>query len=385
MKILTVAWNIVNYENNQFSVPNNGYSVMVHNICEYIGRKIESYLLQGWPTVPNCIFEHINVIANAVSKPEEMTSVNVADWQQKLLAQFEATIKENRYDFVFIHGAGEFCLNCVETCMKKKVPFAVVFHGEAFRQAQFVKKEIVDIEKKMVSIPDINIITVSHGNKKGFLEDYPFLKSEQVSVIVNASPNNVVHGKLNKTIPFDLSNKKILICSGTLHPNKNQLQLIRAFALLPESYRNNVLLILVGKNSSRFNYLELINNEIAKLKLDEFVKYLGSFLPASMAEIYERAEGMVSPSLHEGLSCSVLEMLQFGKPVVMFADNETASDVNSPDATILVQNRTDQALADAIVEWYNRDWDKRKIIEYASFFSLERLADEYIEYAQKSI
>ena len=95
------------------------------------------------------------------------------------------------------------------------------------------------------------------------------------------------------------------------------------------------------------------------------------------------ADGLVLPSLMEGLSLVTLEAIQHGKPVIMFADNETASDVNSPDATILVKERSDQALADAIVEWYERDWDIKKIKEYSKNFTIERVADEYIEYAKE--
>ena len=384
MKILTVAWNIVNFENDHFSVPNNGYSVMVHNICEYIGRKTESYLLQGWPSVPERLFEHINIIANDVSKPAEMSTDNVNIWQHQMLSLFEKTITETQYDFVFIHGAGVFCMNCVETCVKRKLPFAVVFHGSMFKESQFAPREVVDLEKKMVLVPDINIITVSHSCSKDFLMAYPFLKDDQITTIVNGVPI-VDNLKVNEAREYHFENKKTLVCAGTLNPRKNQLQLLRAVSLLPNSYKREIHVVLCGKDSKRSPYLESVKQEIQRLNLGECVTYIGALSSNDMFKVYCNADGAVLPSISDGFGLVLAEMLQFGKPVIMFSDIGAASEMNSPDATILVKERTDQALSDAIIEWYDKKWDKDKILEYSKLFTMERVAYEYIEYVDNHI
>ncbi len=91
------------------------------------------------------------------------------------------------------------------------------------------------------------------------------------------------------------------------------------------------------------------------------------------------------PSLSEGLSLVATEMLSYGKPVIMFSDNETAGDINDPKVAVLAKDHSDQALADAIVEWYERDWDEKYIKEYSRYYSMERVADDYIAYCRKRI
>ena len=87
-------------------------------------------------------------------------------------------------------------------------------------------------------------------------------------------------------------------------------------------------------------------------------------------------------ALCEGLSLVALEMLRFGKPVIMFSDNETAEDVNDDKAVVFAKDHSDQALANAIEEWYNRKWDDVYIRNYSDYFSMERVADDYIRYCE---
>ncbi len=384
MKIITIDWNIFDIVNAKYEIARNGGSVMVSNISEYIGRKEESFLFQGKVPVPDMKFSHSHVIGTDRFLPIERTSENIDEWQRKLKSRFESFLKDERIDFVYVHGIGEFNYNCIEVCKQQGQPYAVVFHGCIFTQnkGSSVKQEHLDCERKIVSIPNINIITVSNGTKKNFLNAYPTIKPEQITVIVNGVPSPKQRTQLGHK-KYDFGRKKILLCAASLNPNKNQMQLIRAASLLPDEYREKIQIVLCGKDSIRYPLEAVLRNEIQKRQLEDCVTYIGAVPVAEMSEVYNHSEGLVLPSLHEGLSLVVLEAIRHGKPAIMFADNETAFDVNSPDATILVQERTDQALADAIVEWYDRNWDSQKIMEYSRNFTIERCVDEYIAYARK--
>ena len=104
-----------------------------------------------------------------------------------------------------------------------------------------------------------------------------------------------------------------------------------------------------------------------------------------MKKVYSVADALIMPSLSEGLSLVALEMLTYGKPVIMFADNETAGDVNDSKVVVLAQDHSDQSLAAAIMEWYDRDWDDTYIKKYSNYYSMERVADEYIEYCNNTL
>ena len=85
------------------------------------------------------------------------------------------------------------------------------------------------------------------------------------------------------------------------------------------------------------------------------------------------------PSLIEGLSLVTLEAISYGMPVIMFSDNETAADINDTKATILVDEHSDEALAYGIEKWFAMQWDNDYIREYSKFFTLERVANDYLK------
>ena len=158
---------------------------------------------------------------------------------------------------------------------------------------------------------------------------------------------------------------------------------MRAFSLLPEKLKRNIEIVFCGKESVKYPILKKMKEEIKKNKLDDDVTYIGTKPRHDMPKVYSGADGLALPSLHEGLSLAVLEMLQYGKPVIMFADNETAYDINDSKVAILVKEHTDQALARAIVEWYEKDWDEDYIKSYSEYYTMERVADDYISYCRK--
>ena len=49
------------------------------------------------------------------------------------------------------------------------------------------------------------------------------------------------------------------------------------------------------------------------------------------------------------------------------------------------EDRSDQGLADAIVEWDQRNWDRDYIVQYSKYFSMERMAADYIKFYKQSI
>ena len=106
---------------------------------------------------------------------------------------------------------------------------------------------------------------------------------------------------------------------------------------------------------------------------------------AEMEKLYTVADGLIFPSLLEGLSLVALEIMTYGKPIIMFSDNETAVDISNPEVVVLAKDHSDQALADAIRKWYETDWNMNTIKEYSHQFSMERVAQNYVSYCEKRI
>ncbi len=372
MKILTVAWVIFAKEGDQYEISRNGGSVMISDIAEYIGRKEESFLYQGAIAMPDMIYGNIKVIGNKQFLPCERTKDNIKEWQDGLIRGLRACIKEEQFDFVFVHGGGEFCYNSLLECKETNQKNAFVLH---------INEDFISGEDRLIfKIPDLNIILVGNKIKEDLFRKCSWIKHNQVSVILNGVPMLSQHNKSKRVS----AKRKRLVCIGSLQPRKNQIQLVRSFAIMPKEIRENIKLIICGKELKRYGVLEDIKNEISINDLQESVVYIGSRKREEMAAIYEDADGLVLPSLREGLSLVTLEMMQFGKPVIMFSDNETAYDVHDDRVAVLVDEHTDLALSNAIVRWYNAEWDEKYIRKYASYYSIERVADEYINYSRWS-
>ncbi len=380
MKVLTTVWALFDDNIQTLNVSRNGGAIMIYNICEYMGRKVDSYVFVGSRAISESEYNHIHITDNSRYLPDDRSDIVL--WQQALQKRFEEILEELQPDYVLVQGGGDFSSYCISTCRKKRVPFSFVDHlymGKAGED--YTDPKTTEWENKEFSDPTLRIIAVGTAMKRNILRDYPELKD--VCAIPNGTPyhGEVCSGSLAEK--YSLDGKKVLLCSGSLQPRKNQLQLVRAFAMLPESYKRSIRVLFCGKDSARFPTKDLLLSAIKDSNLEDMMFYIGTYPMDEMKKVYSVADALIMPSLSEGLSLVALEMLTYGKPVIMFADNETAGDVYDCKVAVLARDHSDQSLADAIMEWYDRDWDDTYITEYSNYFSMERVADDYIEYCDR--
>ena len=216
------------------------------------------------------------------------------------------------------------------------------------------------------------------------LTDYPNFPYERVVAIPNGT---TFCGEKKEPLlksKYNLLDKRVLICVGRVYNRKNQRQLPSVFRILPEYIKNNIKILVCGKTSSESDLKEF-SNEIDKNDAREDVVYIGSLDEEEIKTLYSVADGLIMPSLSEGLSLVAIEMLTYGKPVIMFSDNETAGDIYDEKVCVLAENHSDQALANAIVRWYENQWDEDYIKNYSKYYNMERVADDYIKYCKQRL
>lgn len=382
MKVLTTVWSLFDNNIQKLNVSRNGGAIMIYNICEYLGRKVDSYVFVGSRSLSESDYNHIHITDNSRYLPHDRSDIDL--WQQALQKRFEEVLEELQPDYVLVQGSGDFSSYCISTCKKKKVSFSFVDHLYMGKSGgEYIDLKTAEWENKEFSDPTLRIIAVGTSMKSNILRDYPALKD--VCAIPNGTP---YHGEVcseSLTEEYSLRDKKVLLCSGSLQPRKNQLQLVRAYAMLPELYKRNIRVLFCGKDSARYPTKDLLLSAIKESNLEDKMFYIGTYPMDEMKKVYSVADALIMPSLSEGLSLVALEMLTYGKPVIMFADNETAGDVNDSKVVVLAQDHSDQSLAAAIMEWYDRDWDDTYIKKYSNYYSMERVADEYIEYCNNTL
>ena len=176
---------------------------------------------------------------------------------------------------------------------------------------QIVKNQISDLK---FSINNCQyIFTVSETSKKDIIEEFNF-PSDKIFVI----PNGVEFEMFNKPISIEkkfsikrkygLPNRYILYLGG-MRRHKNIERLIKAYALLPESLRAEVgLVISKGTDALRnlTNTLDIANNVVFTPFIDEEDK----------AGIYQMADVSTNISLYEGFGIPVIEAQAASTPVI---------------------------------------------------------------------
>lgn len=378
MKILLMTWSIYDDRIKEFAKDCTGGGLVIKNLCEYIGRKEEVYLFLGAYKLPEIQLGNFRIV-----KTDDISDV-AADGDapneirlKTMTRAFERTLYDLKPDIVNLHGKGDLVQRCIEICMRSKVPFVYTEHLFIPKNRMFAKyDQDVIWEKQIFSTKDLYIIAVSTGMRRSILEDFPDIAPDHIVSIANGTDFTPCHVESNLSEKLELKGKKVLLCAGTLLARKNQLQIVHCFGLLPEKIKDKIKIIFCGKDGMEGKLQE----EIIKAGLQDRLIYAGTFSSEEMKEYYSAADGLIMPSLAEGLSIAALEAIAYGLPVIMFSDSECAEDLDDPRVVCFADNRSDKALAESIIAWYQKEWDRAYIVKYSKYFGMERMAQDYINY-----
>lgn len=371
MKVLSIIWKVYDDRLEGFSDDKNGL-IVVRDLCEYLGRKIESHLLLGQKYLPGLQLGNIHIVdsKSIKEKCDGMSHLEV------MIKAFEKALMEIRPDIVHIHDPGEFCRMCMKICVERRIPYIFTAHSFVGKNQKITKMMERDIiwQREIYTTPGINIVAVGNGLVDKIITDYPQLKKEQLRVIQNGTDFKfeMVYSDLKSKLGYE--GKKVLICPAKITRLKNQIQVVKAFQLLSKSVSEKVGVIFCGNDRLKGE----LQKEIKVAGLTNSMVYVGALNSMQMHLYYSISDGMILPSVTEGLSIAALESITYGLPLIMFSDIGCARDFNEDNISCLAKERTDQALAEAIEEWAIRDWDRDFIKEFAANFTMERVADEYI-------
>jgi glycosyltransferase involved in cell wall biosynthesis len=183
-----------------------------------------------------------------------------------------------------------------------------------------------------------------------------------------------------------------LLYVGTLHPRKNLVRLVQAFALLLDSLSSksaypisniqypvdNLQLVLAGQKG--WLYDEILS-QVRRLDLTGRVVLTGYVPEADLPALLSGALAFVFPSLYEGFGFPVLEAMACGTPVI-------CSDVSSlpevaGDAALLMDPEDVEALAAAIQRLVSDEELRRDLVargyRQVQRFSWRHCAEEVLQ------
>jgi glycosyltransferase involved in cell wall biosynthesis len=138
---------------------------------------------------------------------------------------------------------------------------------------------------------------------------------------------------------------RYILYLGTLHPRKNVLFLLRAYAELRRNHGLTHGLVLVGKPDSA---TDDVKRTIQELGLDSDVTITGYVADWEVPLLYKMADLFVLPTLYEGFTLVTLEAMHYGVPVIATDTSSIREGVG--DAGILVPLNDVPALAAAMAK-----------------------------------
>ena len=160
--------------------------------------------------------------------------------------------------------------------------------------------------------------------------------------------------------------RKTLLSVGHLIERKGHDLIIRALEHLPE-----VDLIIAGDGPERARLERLV----AKFGLGERVRFAGVVDHRDLPALYSAADALVLASSREGWPNVLLEALACGTPVIASRNWGTPEIVSAPEAGLLVNERTPEAIALAARSLLSAPPDRLATRRFAEGFSWDATTD----------
>lgn len=392
MKVLFLANSAYIPDDNRKTV--TGYDYIVAEIAQKLSDKcdIDLYLLRPYPR--SLKVGSVNVIGHTdkemlkylrigdTVKYYKLASLGKLGIKSKvrnifhylMMRDIERLIKKNGYDIVHVHGVEFMDVIASVAAAKCKVPFLYTMHGLMSYGIPNIKQIDKDSEQgvlNMVRDNDFVITTVSTGTKMVPCEDKG-INPDKVVVINNALKMDIPHDATDWKAKYpQIIGKKVILSVGSVSPGKNQIQLLRAFSLLPDEIKSKSMIFLAGQDLTGGMVADYVMNN----HLEDNVVICGFLSRKELAGLYQIADYNALLSISEGFGLSMIEAAKYGVPSLTFSDLDAIKDLD-PESMCLLQERTDEAVANGLMRMFATEWNKKSICK-----SVERFNDEiYFKY-----
>lgn len=187
------------------------------------------------------------------------------------------------------------------------------------------------------------IITVSQFSKDSIHRFLP-ASNGKIRVIYQPPAVNLARGDCTAALSVGCGvARPYILYAGALKRHKNVEGLVRAYALLPQSYRDQFQLVLVGKEDDA---APRVRQLVEELKLGQNVVITGGVPDDQLRERYAGATVFAMVSLNEGFGLPALEAMAHGVPVVVSSTSSLPEVVG--DAGILVDPLNDKGIAEGL-------------------------------------
>jgi glycosyltransferase involved in cell wall biosynthesis len=199
--------------------------------------------------------------------------------------------------------------------LDRRIPRVITIHDLVWRDMAATMRWQTWMADRWLMKPGVavadEIVAVSSATAEVLKTEFPGC-GEKLNVIY---PGLTAIG--GTAAPKELSSfgidRSYILFVGTLEPRKNLLRLLQAYAALPQSTRQQFLLVLAGGQGWRLGDLK---GHIAELQIESSVRLTGYVPDTDLAQLYSHARFLAMPSLYEGFGFPIIEANAMGIPVL---------------------------------------------------------------------
>lgn len=399
MRVLIVAPHITNEGHPQFLKNLTGLGRIINDMAIYIGRKesVDVFTLSAMtPTMQMNGFRVIGRSWLKVLRGLKPRLLTIYKEYRKLygfngksglrllyyfisLGQVEKII--NDYDIIHVHGCFPATYGMIRICKNYKKPMLITLHGLiSFGGEQTNDERMMKYERDLIQLAYKDIIPLSFISTGNKLTVCNYLGVDDIShfhVVPNGCDTHPQEKKQDIRVKYDLKEKDFVIAYvANISENKNQDQVVEAFRLLNEKTRENIKVLFVGRDGDN------IQQKIIEYGLQETLIVCGGVPRKEVGDYYMASNATILTSHSEGFGLSIIEGYVYGKPCLTFADMPAVQDLYHEKCMVILPDRNNETLAEGIVSLSNQKWDEKWIIDYSKRFSLDGMANNYIELYQ---
>ena len=319
-------------------------------------------------------------VRNAVSYKGSLREKLLRVYYRMNCAALRHTIAEIQPDVIHCHSIGTALRWYYDVCRESGIPVLITLHGLI---AQLPDEPQAERQAEIAFLRDAcangwPVSFISSGMKE-FVRRAPYNlpHTNNITIITNG----VDTGEPDTPCSVEADTGAYCLCVGSVCEDKNQMQVVRAFAALPQELRTRFSLVIAGNIHPDYPIAE----EVHRLGLDRQVRLLGFVPHKQVLTLYRNASVTVLASQQEGFGLSLAESFVAGTPCVTFSDLPASVDLYDPCAMVLCRERSDEALAKAIETALTTAWDRDAIRRHGQKFSLSTMADRYVAWYQNAV
>lgn len=397
MKILIAAPYITHEVHPAFQRNQTGLGYMIHDMASSIGYTEDVDVFCFYCFTPELKVDGFRVLARSWSTVlRSIKLCNVYDfiafvkryrpvwkkWPRTFytflaIGQLESIVRQ--YDVVHVQQCTALLYGSLRACQRQGVSCLTTLHGlvsfEEKVTAEVAAKRLERGFLKEAAENNLPVTFISTGIKN-IAADFVGLKNPTsfyvvpngTKIVADLTPSN------KRALHHISDNVFVFACVGNLSPWKNQNQVMRAYALLPDEVQQRVKVLFIGRETDGGELHRMINEK----GFQNSLLVLGGLPVEEVRAYYAAANATILASVSEGFGLSIIEGMAAGLPNLTFSDLPAVPDLYDEKAMVVVKERTDEALAEGMMKIVQTKWDNGYIKEYAQKFSLANMAKQYI-------